>query len=75
MLNSTKSYYDEEKETIAEYVERAICISKIPEEQEIWLIPPVRKTDDWETWFFAFWLPGEDRLKVSDNLSKTKYKD
>jgi SMI1 / KNR4 family (SUKH-1) len=63
MLNSIKSYYDEEKETIAEYVERAICISKIPEEQEIWLIPPIRKTDDWQTWFFAFWLPGEDRFK------------
>lgn len=58
-----KDYYDEEEGTIAGYVDKAIAISKLPAEQEIWLIPPMKKNKGWETWYFASWRPGEERFK------------
>lgn len=63
-----KEYGDKEKETIAEYVERAIAISKIPDEQEIWLIPPTEEDTDWQTWYFASWAAGEDRFTSFRNF-------
>lgn len=32
-------------------------------EQEVWLIPPFKKNREWQTWFFASWIPGEHRYK------------
>jgi hypothetical protein len=59
----TRTYVDEESEdsTIEPYTERALLISYIPDEQMVWLIPPAEEADDWQTWFFAAWLPGEKR--------------
>lgn len=48
-------------ESFNDYVSRAILISNYPEEQMIWLIPPKEKYGDWQTWFFAYWVPGEIR--------------
>lgn len=62
ILDITKDYPDEEKGTIGEYVERGIAISRFPAEQEVWLIPS-EDGNEWECWFFASWIPGEDRYK------------
>jgi hypothetical protein len=66
IFDITKSYPDKnfisEDKSIAEYVDRAISISRITE-QEVWLIPPVGKDTEWQCWFFAAWLPGEERFK------------
>ncbi|MEO6637129.1 MAG: SMI1/KNR4 family protein [Ginsengibacter sp.] len=48
---------------ISKYIERAIAISLLPDEQEIWLIPPKLNNDEWECWFFASWLPGVRQYK------------
>ncbi|OON66186.1 SMI1/KNR4 family protein [Hymenobacter sp. CRA2] len=52
---------DDEAATIAPYVERALLASRVPAEQMLWLIPPAKSGDDWQTWFFAAWVPGEER--------------
>lgn len=52
---------DDDPESFAEYVARAILISVYPEEQMIWLIPPKEEFGNWQTWFFANWMPGESR--------------
>ena len=39
---------------ISEYIEKAIAISVLPGEQEIWLIPPDKTNTEWECWFFAY---------------------
>lgn len=60
-----KIYWDMEAEdeeaTIEPYTQRALLISYIPDDQMIWLIPPIDETQDWQTWYFAAWLPGERR--------------
>lgn len=48
---------------IAPLIEKAIAISSIPDEQEVWLISSVEKGKDGECWFFAAWFPGERRYK------------
>ena len=52
---------ENDTESFEEYVSRAILISEYPEEQMIWLIPPKDEYDNWQTWFFANWNPGENR--------------
>lgn len=50
-----------EEATLAPYLERALLVSRLPAEQELWLIPPAEPTGEWQTWFFAAWVPGEER--------------
>lgn len=62
----TATYADSESEdgqaTIAPYLKRALLISRVPAEQMLWLIPPTKPQGEWQTWFFAAWLPGEERF-------------
>ena len=45
---------------IAEALDTAILISAVPAEQMAWLIPPSGMEPSWQTWFVAYWVPGED---------------
>jgi hypothetical protein len=65
LYHITKTYPDNKTEegTIEPYTERAILISQIPDEQMVWLIPPIDIAEEWQTWFFAAWLPGERRYR------------
>ena len=54
-----EKYAQNNNDTIAEYVERAIAISRVSE-SEVWLIPPVRKNDEWQCWYFH---TGEHRFR------------
>lgn len=52
-------YAQNNNDTIAEYVERAIAISRVSE-SEVWLIPSIRKNDEWQCWYFH---TGEHRFR------------
>jgi hypothetical protein len=52
---------EDDPETFKDYLSRGIMISRYPDEQMVWLISPKGEKDIWQTWFFAFWLPGEHR--------------
>jgi hypothetical protein len=66
---------DNDPETYAEYTYRCILISEQDEEQWVWLIPPKNTKGEWQTWFFAYWIPGEKRYPsfrhfIEEQLSK-----
>jgi hypothetical protein len=64
MFGVIQNYPDKYGEgDIAELIGSAIAVSSIPDEQEIWLIPPSSTNADWECWFFAAWMPGEKRYR------------
>jgi|GEM_PF-1204021 len=48
-------------DTLESLLSRVILISRYPDEQMVWLIAPLKEGDLWETWFFAYWVPGERR--------------
>jgi len=50
-----------EPESLESLLSRGIMISRYPDEQMVWLIAPRQKGGAWETWFFAYWVPGERR--------------
>ncbi|GAA3953378.1 hypothetical protein GO495_31695 [Chitinophaga oryziterrae] len=53
---------DDDPETFKDYLSRGIMISRYPDEQMIWLIPTtVGNITSWQTFFFAYWLPGDQR--------------
>ncbi|UOQ51188.1 SMI1/KNR4 family protein [Hymenobacter cellulosivorans] len=52
---------DEEQAIIGPYLERAVLISSLDQEQLLWLIAPTEPSGQWQTWFFAAWQPGETR--------------
>ena len=52
---------EDDPETFEDYLSRGIMISRYPDEQMVWLISPKEENDNWQTWFFAFWFPGERR--------------
>lgn len=50
-----------EPDTLESLLSRGIIISRYPDEQMVWLIAPCQEGGAWETWFFAYWVPGERR--------------
>ena len=53
---------DKDPETFEDYLSRGVMISDYPDEQMVWLIPfATGNIISWETWFFAYWKPGEQR--------------
>lgn len=53
---------ENDPETFEDYVSRGIMISRYPDEQMVWLIPSIAGgTTSWQAWFFAYWVPGEQR--------------
>lgn len=53
---------EKDPETFRDYLSRGIMISYYPDEQMVWLIPfTAGDTTSWQTWFFAYWVPGERR--------------
>lgn len=63
---------DNENGVFNEYLRKAIVISQLPDEQEIWLIPPHRSKPEWGCWFYAFWLPGEYRYRSFRDYIESK---
>jgi len=53
---------DIEVDTFESLLSRVILISRYPDEQMVWLIAPLEEGGAWETWFFAYWIPGEQRF-------------
>ncbi len=78
LYDITKTYVDtvlyekDENATIEPYTERAILVSFIPQEQMIWLIPPVLPNTKWEVWRFSASNPGEIRYPSFRHLIEDK---
>jgi len=51
----------EDEETYQEKLRNAILISEYGDEQQVWLVPEDQAKTRWQTWFFATWIPGNER--------------
>jgi hypothetical protein len=48
-------------EDMALAMDTCILASEPGAEQMLLLVPPLRSGGSWQTWFFAAWVPGEER--------------
>lgn len=53
---------DDNQAEFSDAIYRCILISRHEAEEWIWLIPPKNTNGDWQTWFFAYWKPGDERF-------------
>ncbi|MBS1661018.1 MAG: SMI1/KNR4 family protein [Bacteroidetes bacterium] len=53
---------EDDPEPYEAFLSRGIMISGEPGEQMVWLIAPRDESDTWQTWFFANWVPGDERF-------------
>lgn len=67
------AHNEDTDEIYQEKINNTIIISKYNEEQELWLVPQNKEKTLWETWFYAFWVPGMEpypsfRFKIEQDL-------
>lgn len=59
----------------SEYLQTALQISEIGEEEIVLLNPrTVTAEGEWETWFFANWLPGANRYRSFQEFMESEYR-
>jgi cell wall assembly regulator SMI1 len=58
MLDSLKTYPGDDMPTV---MDTCIQVSERDVAELVFLIPPQRVGEPWQTWFFAHWVPGEVR--------------
>jgi hypothetical protein len=57
-LDIIQDLYEEDQHNIL----HAILISEYPDEQMVFLVPVNPNRTEWETWFYASWLPGAEKF-------------
>jgi hypothetical protein len=60
---------------LEENLRQAVLISKYPDEQLVWLMPVDKERTEWQTWFYASWMPGATvypsfRFYIEDALAE-----
>ena len=58
MLDILKTYPGDDMPTV---MDTCIQVSERDAAELVFLIPPQRVGEPWQTWFFAHWVPGEVR--------------
>jgi hypothetical protein len=65
-------YETDKKATLKPYLEKAILVGKSHGSEMVFLIPKNASQNDWEAWFFASWVPGEERYPSFRHLIEDK---